>query len=448
MALLLALAAIYLRMNVMEPAVIMLGTMTFSAFFAMLALPVWGGELTLRGWIYLFASMVMFACGSIWCKRSFFRSGLWREKSREVLAPYRVDAGRLCLCLLLMAVLAYFSFQEFQSVAEQVRAGAAAAAEAAQAAEEAADVESMSMFKLVRHAVEAKEVELSRWMNYRLMVAQMITYVYMFIFLHNLIFFGFRFSSLPALLPMAAYAPFMAFTTGRMALLCLVVYTVIVAGLIYQKKYGLSWQTNKKLLLIMLLGGVSFIGLFLVMGMLTGKGLSDAKSPVMVIAHYAGLSIPAFGRAVELPVIEDGFIGSHTMIGIYRILSRLGLELPQVETFLPFMQIGGIDTNVYTAQWRYFLDFGLVGLLAILWLMGVGYTFLYNYLKTFEYKPFLIMFYGIIAVPLFLSSIDERLLMDFLGTQILYDLLVLFVVYKLLLKTQNTADVKYYETER
>ena len=432
MALLLLIDILYMRMNMMEPSVIMVGTMTFSAFFAMLALPVWGGELSLRGWLYLFASMAVFVYGSIWCKRSFFHGEPWREKGEEKILPYQVGYFRLAISLLIMLVLAYASFQELQAVAMKVNP----------------DAKLVEMFKVVRQAVESKELELSRWMNYRSLVAQMITYVYLYIFIHNVVFYGFRIGWLKALLPLAAYIPFMAFTTGRMALLCLVVYLIIVTGIIYQRKHGLEWQANKRLLMMLLLGGVAFIGLFLVMGMLTGKGLSDTKSPLMVIAHYAGLSIPAFGKAVDMPVLEDGYIGSHTMIGIYRVLEKLGLSLPEVETFLPFTQIGGIDTNVYTAQWRYFMDFGLVGMLAILWLMGVGYTFLYNYIKTFEYRPFLIMFYGIIAVPLFLSSIDERLLMDFLGTAILYDLLVLFCAYKMLMKESMVSDVKNYEIER
>lgn len=432
MALLLLIDIMYMCMNMMEPSVIMVGTMTFSAFFAMLALPVWGGELSLRGWLYLFASMAVFVYGSIWCKRSFFHGELWREKGEEKISPYQVSFFRLAIALMIMLVLAYASFQELQSVAMKVNP----------------DVKLLEMFIVVRHAVESKEVELSRWMNYRSLAAQMITYVYLYIFIHNVVFYGLKKAWLKALLPVAAYVPFMAFTTGRMALLCLVVYLIIITGIIYQKKHGQEWQANKKLLLMMLFGGAAFIGLFLIMGMLTGKGLSDTKSPFLVIAHYAGLSIPAFGRAVEMPVIEDGFIGSHTMIGIYRVLGRFGVDLPDVDTFLPFMQMGSIDTNVYTAQWRYFMDFGLVGMLAILWLMGVGYTFLYNYIKTFEYRPFLIMFYGIIAVPLFLSSIDERLMMDFLGTAVLYDLLVLFCAYKLLMKESMVPDVKNYEIER
>lgn len=97
------------------------------------------------------------------------------------------------------------------------------------------------------------------------------------------------------------------------------------------------------------------------------------------------------------------------------------------------MKFDGIDTNVYTAEWRYYKDFGIMGMSAIMWILGAFYTFFYNKIKYCSSSPFIAIFYSSIAFPLFLSSIDERFFIDLFGTSILYQFLLLYLCYKIVI---------------
>ena len=115
------------------------------------------------------------------------------------------------------------------------------------------------------------------------------------------------------------------------------------------------------------------------------------------------------------------------------MLDFLGFDFPNVKIFLPFTEFNGINTNVYTAEWRYVKDFGITGMMAIMWLLGVFYSTFYNWLKYSETGIYGLLLYGTISYPLFLSSIDERFFLDLFGTSIIYIALVLFVTKKILI---------------
>ena len=115
------------------------------------------------------------------------------------------------------------------------------------------------------------------------------------------------------------------------------------------------------------------------------------------------------------------------------MLGTLGFDLPSVPLFLPFVKFVGIDTNVYTAEARYIHDYGWVGMTLILWSFGAIYSFAYRFVRARE-TALPLMFYGFCAYPLFLSSIDERVMLDFAGTTPIYILMLLFLTDKIFLK--------------
>ena len=69
----------------------------------------------------------------------------------------------------------------------------------------------------------------------------------------------------------------------------------------------------------------------------------------------------------------------------------------------------------------------------ILWSFGAIYSFAYRFVRARE-TALPLMFYGFCAYPLFLSSIDERVMLDFAGTTPIYILMLLFLTDKIFLK--------------
>ncbi len=290
-----------------------------------------------------------------------------------------------------------------------------------------------SIIKIVRPAIEKQLISLSRWMNYRQALALAIASVYSFMLLFNVFNSKLKVKDLFLLTPIVLYFPFMIMTTGRMAMMSFGIYFFVLGMVLYQKKYGYTIQCNQKAILFLVVASIAFIGMFLLMGFFTGKIASENHTVSMILAHYAGISLPAFDKAIHTVYTDNGFVGSTTLLGLYRVLGRLGITVPQVDIFLPFVKFDGIDTNVYTAEWRYYKDFGSIGLCAIMWILGASYSLFYNKIKYDQVSPFVIIFYASIAFPLFLSSIDERFFLDLFGTAIIYQFALLYILYKVII---------------
>ena len=409
-ALLIILSAtvVRFRFDFMEPAVIFVATMTLSVFLSMIFAERWALSIGLKTFLCLTVAASAFVLGNIFADRC------WRSSTEPPRGAIELDEKKIRAALLVMAVLLFFNFLE--SYEMSMRLGNQGGV--------------FDMIRVNRHAIEAQTASFSRWTNYRSMIAQAITYTFLYAFIRNFIFR--RAIVARYLAPLIFYVPILILNTGRMGLLCLIVYSIVVASILRQR---LSDRLTDRLSIAKSLigAGIIFAALFMLMGTFTGKTVSAERTPLVILAHYAGLSIPALDVFLNREMIETTAIGSYTLHGIYRMLGTLGFDLPSVPLFLPFVKFVGIDTNVYTAEARYIHDYGWVGMTLILWSFGAIYSFAYRFVRARE-TALPLMFYGFCAYPLFLSSIDERVMLDFAGTTPIYILMLLFLTDKIFLK--------------
>lgn len=406
---------LYYKFDVLEPGVLMSATMTFSAFMAFLNIDRWSLTFGFEAWLLLTIAIVLFQLGS-YCSYKF---GFKNAKIQSYHSDVRYEPAWLltAFCCIGMIGMAIFSFWELYNLSISL-----------------GNVEGItSIIKIVRPAIEKQLISLSRWMNYRQALALAIASVYSFMLLFNVFNSKLKVKDLFLLTPIVLYFPFMIMTTGRMAMMSFGIYFFVLGMVLYQKKYGYTIQCNQKAILFLVVASIAFIGMFLLMGFFTGKIASENHTVSMILAHYAGIPLPAFDKAIHTVYTDNGFVGSTTLLGLYRVLGRLGITVPQVDIFLPFVKFDGIDTNVYTAEWRYYKDFGSIGLCAIMWILGASYSLFYNKIKYDQVSPFVIIFYASIAFPLFLSSIDERFFLDLFGTAIIYQFALLYILYKVII---------------
>lgn len=399
---LLVMLLAYFKLEILQPAVLMVGTMFMSVFLAFLNVEKWELQFGIFGFVAILVAMFSFSFGAIW-SRSFCFDGITRELNFDINRNFKINYFIFFILMILMVVMAWFSLSEMEKLA--LRLG---------------NQEGYNgIIKTIRPAIERHQVELSRWMNYRHILAQVITYIYLYVFVRTAMLQSFCCKAIVFLLPLVLYMPFIVLTTGRMALICLVIYIIAIIGILYEQKYKGLLKSRFILTGGALLGGVGFITAFFLFGMFSGKIISADRTPFVILSHYAGCSIPALDYLLNQVPIESANVGETTLVGIYRILNRVGMNLPEVQIFLPFVYFSGIDTNVYTAEGRYIKDFGYTGMMGIMFFEGVIYTYLYESAKR-KNSFILHIFYGSICYPLFLSSIDDRLFTDLVGTAILY----------------------------
>jgi len=415
---------LFYRFDILEPAVLMTGTMALSAFAAAMTQTRWNLMLTGPGFFGLAGGMLAFTAGSIFCS---WRSGAISTEVARPSVPQQARGGWqgwliFTVLIVLMAIMAWQSYQEIYaaSVAFGNTKGV------------------LGILSSVRPAIESQQFTFSRWMSYRQMAAQTIAFVAVYIFLRHAILGPWYRRDLLLLITVPLYVPFMVFTTGRMAMMCFGIYILIIAAVLYERARGFHLRTNLRVLGAAVLFGMAVLGTFLLMGFLTGKGVGGDRTPFVILSHYIGLSIPAFGQVAAQPLPEDGYLFSNTLLSPYRALAHIFPGLPKVDTFLPFIYFEGIDTNVYTCVWRYLLDFGGIGMCAFMAMLGGGYTLAYHYVKYRTGSAFVLMLYATLAYPLFLSSIDERFLVDLAGTTPIYEALLLFIACRLLLRRKSS----------
>ena len=406
---------IFYQGDILQPAVLMTGSMMFSALMVCVTMDKWGLSFSVNSYFLLSLAIVMFIFGSIFCSCYGFSD--CRAKIQVYEYRYEPKLWITFIVILWMILLAVLSFHELYNLSVSLGNTSGYT----------------NIIKTIRPYIEKQTVSLSRWMNYRQVLALALASTYSYMFLFNIFYSKFKVYDLILLLPIVLYIPFMIFTTGRMAMMSFGIFMFVLGTLLYQKSQNYTKKSTYNSLVFFAVSGVVFIAFFVFMGFFTGKIASENHNVSMILAHYAGVSLPAFDKAIHTIYTDNGFVGSHTLLGIYRILSRIGMDVPSVDIFLPFVKFNGIDTNVYTAEWRYYQDFGIFGMCAIMWILGVAYTFFYSCLKYGNPSSFFLILYASVSYPLLLSSIDERFFLDLFGTAILYNVgLLLIMKYCLL----------------
>lgn len=282
---------------------------------------------------------------------------------------------------------------------------------------------------------ESSDIKLSRWMAYYQILVQQITYLSIFAFIQRTVFKKWYWSNLCYLIPLLFFFPFVYLTTGRILIITLVIFTFTVVGHAMYRKYK-GFEYAKKLLTTAGISFLSFFFLFLIVGTLFGKGISSNSSALEILAHYAGISLSAFDVILQYQLVDSTLIGQTLFVGPYANLNTLGFDLPKPSVFLFFTYFNNIDTNVYTSLMRYYHDFSFLGMYLFALLIIMVYTILY-YVCRQQNSIYMILVYATFVYPLYLFYVDDRIFMDFFGTQIIYIIVLQFVLIKLLYKYKS-----------
>ena len=176
----------------------------------------------------------------------------------------------------------------------------------------------------------------------------------------------------------------------------------------------------------------SFLSFF-VLGSLTGK--TSKLNFLDTLYVYAGSSFVAFDKLLHGEVhFYTPYPGVNVFWGIIDILNRLGINAEKNAMAAPFVNMGGVSTNIYGSYARYYNDFGFVGMLIICFLLGMLFRTWYNNLyKSTNNIELKLAMYAIVAKVLFEFCLEERMFLSVvsLGTIIrFFYILVLNYMFK------------------
>lgn len=419
-----------------QPVGIFLMTMIISNCIMLLNQERWGLNITDKTFFVVFTELTLYVLGAFWADYILQKKSTEEKDNgndyiycsgNEYNFPYR----EIMILSILLMVCLVFSTKEIYDLSLGLGNHSGFT----------------NMIKTVRYPLERGEIQFSRWMNYRYILAYSIASVCVFLFCRN-IFCG-KFSSkyLCYLIPVVLYVPFSILTTGRRELIHFFLTVTILVGLLYLKINGYSPRAKVivgRNLLIMAIISICF---FFVLGHLTGKVTTNNRDYFFILSHYLGLSLPALDRFLSLPLLENTYIGQNTLRGVYSNLNTLGANLQPGKGFLDFVQFNGVTTNVYTVFRRQIADYGIVGTSVLSFMWGVILTTLYECIKYGKTHPIALMLYAIYGYIPFFLFIDDQF-MTLINTKTIYILALITFLYAFLTRDFSVIRKVYRKIER
>ena len=291
-----------------------------------------------------------------------------------------------------------------------------------------------------RNVLTTGEIKRGFWGRFALSVNKGIAFVLIYIVLYNGVLCQTKIKK-SCLIPIALFCIEAILSTGRTLFIRIIAYSFIIFVLFYISKNGTKIQQLNRIVLI----GIGALGVFIViftlLGKLIGKGQYDAALDVLY--YYSGSSINLFNKyIIQVGRPDSAYFGEHTLYGIYNILHYIipGIEHnsnPALETmYLPHWY-----SNIYTAFRRYYQDFGMLGMIIIPFCLGVFYGRLEMNAKTHLSNKWSAIIYAYAIYPIIEIAIEERFLVNFLSFSTVFELVVLYIMFKIVTRIRFTIRV-------
>lgn len=149
----------------------------------------------------------------------------------------------------------------------------------------------------------------------------------------------------------------------------------------FTKKRSVGWQSNKetkKMIKRMALSVFAIAALFVAARGLVGR--TTTKGPIYYLTFYAGCPMAALDEFLKNPLTESDIWGKETFYNLNQSIAIL-LKKPELR-YIFFKEFrrspnGTPIGNVYTAIRPPYYDFGFYGMIIVMVLMGLFFTYLY-----------------------------------------------------------------------
>lgn len=401
------------RYDVLDPIFIYNICLTGCCALAALYTRAWNLPMHFNSMMIIITMSIFFFIGGIIAERSTCTGKYINRDNSSKLRGFYISWPLWIFFIVILLYFIYLNYVNFLALASQVTD----------------ETEFAKMLGPVNSGFVHKEIETGRWAAYRLRFASGMAYLSILAIWINLMAKQyqeiFKWSCFVIL-----YFPFIVFTAGRQQFMYLIMFAMISFFLIYRK-----WKTSESHLerefLIIAIAIGAFLICFLGMGVINGKVGANTDF-LKVLVHYAGTNISAFDVYINEMVMPDNqYIGATTLTQIYGFLYTHGFDVPRFFQYITlFTAFGPVTTNVYTAFARYINDYGYLGCLMIMFLIGFFYTYFYKQIYCHGLKNWMILVYASISYPIFLMGREERFFNEILSTSKFSFIIELLILYK------------------
>lgn len=403
--------------NILNPSTVLCSVFLLSLFFSILNIKRWNIDISLKTAGIVIGSIITFIIGNSIVL-------LFPYKKKNNIYFYKIKKISFKKIILISILLVIFLVQYFKATYQlSLIAG---------------NTEGYSMMIKYARIARLNFYTVGSMNTLKFYFAMAIAYITLFTYMYITIFEKFSFKNTYLLLPTIIYLNFCILSTGRTAIIYLFVYIIIIFGVLYQRKNNFSKKATKKILVYIFIILVCFLVFFIILGLLVRK---QNKTVFDFLSVYIGSPIPAFDKYLKLGIVtENKYFGERTLFKLYNIFRNLGFEI--LKFYAPYERIKltpEMFPNIYGAIRRYYDDFSFVGLLVIIYLLGMFYGIFFHFICYRNKTIFGLILYANFAYPIFEFPIEERFFMELFPTGFMRDFIFIGGIYYILLK----KNIKY-----
>jgi oligosaccharide repeat unit polymerase len=260
-------------------------------------------------------------------------------------------------------------------------------------------------------------------------------YFFAFVFLNNIIIRKFRAADLWLIIAVFSTC-FLALLSGsRMEVLKVVSFMLISGYVLWRKKNGWDRNINSKFIRIGLISLCVVLVLFYQLRYFKA-GDSSQFTPLYYISMYIGAPIKLFDLYIKNPIGESIIWGQETFAILNSNLTTLGFRDTSIARHLEFRGIGALSLgNVYGAPRRYYQDFGVMGLISLVFILSLLFHMMYGKIKYSLKRS--VDFYCIIYCYLFTAIIIfpiDDIIYSQISIGYFFNIVFLYMLYLIVIK--------------
>jgi oligosaccharide repeat unit polymerase len=346
--------------------------------------------------VFFFYLLVLAFFLADWLFRMFFRSFFHHSDKApsSFSAPHEVRL-RWWVLLLVLAFFSAIAAWQGLSIIRQVRARYGAAAIAGW----------LDYLTKARLMATSNLLDTPYLLSQLLALEKALSFVLGFLFVSNVVFYGFKWRDLLFLLPLPLYVLSIILTTGRTELIylfCVVFFSFLFA---MGKKYAHAPKGKLRTGAVSLVGIALFALAFLLLGSIRKSSTSNDGFTASVY-KYLGEPISLLDYFFAHSSAKNTLFGEHTLYSLYGFLHALGIPVAALpNSHLEGYYIGGVLSNVYSLFVRWVMDYGYVGTIGLTFFWGLVYSFFVSYeeeRKSFGFYELLVswLFYPLVLIAI------------------------------------------------
>lgn len=277
----------------------------------------------------------------------------------------------------------------------------------------------------------------SNTLNVQLLkVCKGAAYTFLFVFFNN-VFVNRKnlIRDIRYLIPIIVFALITLIKGGRINAIMIIIAGLFLYYYNWHRKVGWNKSISVRFIKVIFVAFMAFVILFFGTREFVGRKETTALSEY--VTTYIGGSFQLLDQYLEegASITSEGL---ETFPGVIQTLNKLGLSnvFPHKALEFRYSSTGVYLGNVYTGLRRYYHDFGYLGMMAIQFIYGYLFSYMYRKIKQMAYlnsnRLFLLTTYGSLLFCIITQGMEDHFWID-ISLGFFIELIVMRVVVKIIM---------------